>query len=32
MLRRVEGELKIARRKIVLDSGLFLAGNLSIFF
>ncbi len=32
MLRHVEGGLKIARRKIVLDSGLFPAGNLSIFF
>ena len=31
-LRRVNGELKIAGRKIVLDSGILAASNLSIFF
>ncbi len=31
-LRRVNGELKIAGRKIVLDSGILATSNLSIFF
>ena len=32
LLRRVNGELKIAGRKIILDSGVLAASNLSIFF
>lgn len=31
-LRRVNGALKIAGRKIVLDSGTLAVSNLSIFF
>lgn len=31
-LRRVEGTLKIARRKIVLDQNVLLAKNISVFF
>ena len=32
LLKRVNGELKIARRKIVLDQNVLLAKNVSIFF
>lgn len=32
LLRRVQGELKIARRKIILDQNVLLAKNISIFF
>lgn len=32
ILRRVDGGLQIARRKIVLDANVLLAKNLSIFF
>jgi 3-phenylpropionate/cinnamic acid dioxygenase small subunit len=32
LLRRVDGELKIARRKIILDQNVLLAKNLTVFF
>lgn len=32
VLRRVDGALKIARRKIILDQSVLLAKNVSIFF
>jgi 3-phenylpropionate/cinnamic acid dioxygenase small subunit len=32
VLRRVEGEWKIARRKIILDQNVLLAKNVTIFF
>ena len=32
MLRRVDGDWKIARRKIILDQNVLLAKNLTIFF
>lgn len=32
VLRRVEGALKIARRRIILDQSVMLAKNVSIFF
>jgi 3-phenylpropionate/cinnamic acid dioxygenase small subunit len=32
VLRRVEGQLKIARRKIILDQNVLLAKNVTIFF
>jgi 3-phenylpropionate/cinnamic acid dioxygenase small subunit len=32
VLRRVDGALKIARRKITLDQNVLLAKNVSIFF
>jgi ethylbenzene dioxygenase beta subunit len=31
-LKRVDGKLKIARRKIVLDQSVLLAKNLTMFF
>jgi 3-phenylpropionate/cinnamic acid dioxygenase small subunit len=32
ILRRVDGEWKIARRQIVLDQSVLLAKNLTVFF
>jgi 3-phenylpropionate/cinnamic acid dioxygenase small subunit len=32
VFRRVDGEWKIARRKIILDQNVLLAKNVSIFF
>ena len=32
VLRRVEGALKIARRRIILDQSVILTKNVSIFF
>ena len=32
LLRRVDGSLKIARRKIILDQNVLLAKNLTVFF
>jgi 3-phenylpropionate/cinnamic acid dioxygenase small subunit len=31
-LRKVEGEWKIARRKVILDQNVLLAKNLTVFF
>jgi ethylbenzene dioxygenase beta subunit len=32
LLTRVHGELRIARRKIILDQSVLLAKNLTMFF
>jgi 3-phenylpropionate/cinnamic acid dioxygenase small subunit len=32
MLRQVDGQWKIARRKILLDQNVLLAKNLTLFF